>query len=99
MYSNAVICEQKDAYEGEETMSKTVTLRLNDKVHEKFRTLAERDHRTLSNFIETATLRYIERSQFVDEFEMDEILKNEELNKSLKRGHRDMKTKKGRFVE
>ena len=80
-------------------MSKTVTLRLNDKVHKKLRTLAERDHSTLSNFIETATLRYIERSQFVDEFEMDEILKNEELNKSLKRGHRDMKTQKGRFVE
>lgn len=80
-------------------MSKTVTLRLNDKVHKKLRTLAERDHRTLSNFIETATLRHVERSQFVDEFEMVEILENEELNKSLKRAHRDMKTHTGRFVE
>lgn len=80
-------------------MSKTVTLRLKDTLHKKLRTLAERDHRTLSNFIETAVLRHIEQSQFVDEFEMDEILKNEELNKSLKRAHRDMKTHKGRFVE
>lgn len=80
-------------------MSKTVTLRLNDKVHKKLRTLAERDHRTLSNFIETATLRYIERSQFVDDFEMDEILQNEELNKSLKRAQRDVKAQKGQFVE
>ena len=79
-------------------MSKTVTLRLDDRVHKKFRTLAERDHRTLSNFIETATLRYIEQSQFMDEFEMDELLKNDELNKSLKKAHRAMKGQKGRFV-
>ena len=79
-------------------MSKTVTLRLDDRVHKKFRTLAERDHRTLSNFIETATLRYIEQSQFMDEFEMDELLKNDEHNKSLKKAHRDMKGQKGRFV-
>ena len=80
-------------------MPKTVTLRLNDRVHKKLRTLAERDHRTLSNFIETATLRYVEQSQFVDEFEMDVLAQDEELNKSLKRGHRDMKAKKGQFVE
>ena len=80
-------------------MSKTVTLRLDDRIHKKLRTLAERDHRTLSNFIETATLRYIEQSQFMDEFEMDELLKNDELNKSLKKAHRDMKGQRGRFVE
>jgi predicted transcriptional regulator len=80
-------------------MSKTVTLRLHDNVHKKLRTLAERDHRTLSNFIETATLRYVEQSQFVDEFEMDELQHNEELKTSLKRAQRDMKKQKGRFVE
>ncbi len=80
-------------------MSKTVTLRLPDDVHTKLRTLAERDHRTLSNFIETATLRYVEQSQFVDEFEMEELQQNTELNKSLKRGHQEMKTYKGRFIE
>lgn len=82
-----------------EQMSKTITLRLTDQIHKKLRTLAERDHRTLSNFIETATLRYVEHGQFVDEFEMNEVLQNEDLNKSLKRAHRDMKTAKGRFVE
>ncbi len=80
-------------------MSKTVTLRLPDDVHTKLRTLAERDHRTLSNFIETATLRYVEQSQFVDEFEMEELQQNAELNKSLKRGHQEMKAHKGRFIE
>ena len=79
-------------------MSKTVTLRLEDRVHKKFRTLAERDHRTLTNIIETATLPNIEQSHFMDEYEMDELLKNDELNKSLKKAHRDMKGQKGRFV-
>ena len=80
-------------------MSRTVTLRLPDDVHKKLRTLAERDHRTLSNFIETATLRYVEQSQFVDEFEMAELSDNAELQKSLRRGHQDMKGRKGKFVE
>ncbi len=80
-------------------MSRTVTLRLPDDVHKKLRTLAERDHRTLSNFIETATLRYVEQSQFVDEFEMAELSDNVELQKSLRRGHQDMKGRKGQFVE
>jgi predicted transcriptional regulator len=66
-------------------ISKTVTLRLDDRMHKKLRTLAERAHRTFSSFIEPATLPYIEQSQFMDEFEMDELLKNDELAKSLKK--------------
>lgn len=98
LYSKSSKCSQIPDEE-RERMSKTITLRLTDQVHKKLRTLAERDHRTLSNFIETATLRYVEHGQFVDEFEMNEVLQNEELKKSLKRAHRDMKTAKGRFVE
>ena len=79
-------------------MSKIVTLRLDDRLYSRFRELAERDNRPLSNFIETAVLRYIESEQFVDEFEMDEIRQNKGLNASLKRGSRDAKAKRGRFV-
>jgi predicted transcriptional regulator len=79
-------------------MSKTITLRLDDKVYQRLRTLAERDNRPLSNFIETATLRFLESEQFVDEFEMAEIRANTALNASLKRGHRDAAAKRGRFV-
>ena len=57
-------------------MSKTVTLRLNDKIYNLFRNLAEGENRALSNFIETSVLRFIENSQFVDEFEMTEIQNN-----------------------
>jgi predicted transcriptional regulator len=80
-------------------MPKTVTLRLNDKVYDLFRNLAESENRPLSNFIETSVLRFIESSQFVDEFEIAEIRGNEDLNRSLKRGLKDAKARKGRFVE
>ena len=80
-------------------MSKTVTLRLNDKTYKVFRTLADSDNRTLANFIETSVLRYIEAHEFVDDYEMEEIRHNQELNKSLKRALKDVKTQKGRFVE
>jgi len=80
-------------------MSKTVTLRLNENIYELFRTLAESDNRTLSNFIETSTLRYIEEHEYVDDYEMEEIRKNQQLNRSLKRALKDMKSQKGNFVE
>jgi predicted transcriptional regulator len=79
-------------------MSKTVTLRLDDKVYSLLRNLAESENRPLSNFIETSVLRYVESSHLVDEYEMAEILNNQELNSSLKRGVEDAKAKRGRFV-
>ena len=79
-------------------MSKTVTLRLADHIYHRLRILAERDNRPLSNFIETAALRYVEREQWIDEYEMDEVRGNKSLNESLERGLRDAKTRRGRFV-
>jgi len=80
-------------------MSKTVTLRLNDKTYKLFRNLAESENRPLSNFIETSVLRFIESNQFVDEYEMAEIQDNQDLNRSLKRALKDVKAQRGRFVE
>ena len=80
-------------------MSKTVTLRLNDKIYKLFRNLAESENRPLSNFIETSVLRFIENNQFVDEYEMAEILGNQDLNRSMKRALKDIKAQRGRFVE
>lgn len=80
-------------------MSKTVTLRLNENIYNLFRTLAASENRTLSNFIETSVLRFIEQNQFVNEYEMTEIENNKELNASLNRAIQDMKAKKGRFVD
>ena len=80
-------------------MSKTVTLRLNDNIYEMFKKLAEGDNRTLSNFIETSVLRFIENNGYIDEYEMAEIHTNKYLNQSIKRGLQDAKLKKGRFVK
>ncbi|MFV2067810.1 MAG: hypothetical protein ACC645_12620 [Pirellulales bacterium] len=79
-------------------MSKTITLRLDEALYRQFKALAERDNRPLSNFIQTAAIRFVESEQFVDEFEMDEIRENAVFNRSLKRGHQDAKAKRGRFV-
>lgn len=79
-------------------MSTTVTLRLSDNVYHRFKTLAAYERRTLSNFIETSALHYIDEHLFVDEFEMSEILTNKELNKSIKRARKDVQERQGRFV-
>ncbi len=79
-------------------MSRTVTLRLKDSVYQRIRTLAERDNRSLSNFIETATLRYLEQEEYVDEFEMLEIRQNQPLRESIGRGLEDAGEQRGRFV-
>ena len=79
-------------------MSQTVTLRLEDSVYQKFKGLATHDNRPLSNYIQTAALRFIEEHEFVDEFEMAEISNNASLNRSLKNDLRDANVKRGRFV-
>lgn len=80
-------------------MSKTVTLRLNDDVYKLFRQSAESDNRPLSNFIETATMRFIEQSELADEAEMTEIRGNAALRRSIRRGQADAQRKRGRFVD
>jgi predicted transcriptional regulator len=79
-------------------MSKTVTLRLDDELYQKFSGLAKSDNRPISNFIETAVLRFIEEQELADEFEMKDIRENVSLNRSMKRGVQDAKERRGRFV-
>jgi uncharacterized protein (DUF1778 family) len=79
-------------------MSKTITIRLADEKYELFKKFAAMDNRAISNFIETATLRYIEQLEYVDEVEMSEINANEDLQQSLKCGRTDVKENKKRRV-
>ena len=79
-------------------MAKVVTLRLDDEVYNTFKTMAEQENRPLSNFIETAALRYIKEIEFVDEFEMAEINSNATLKNSMSRGVKDFKNRRGRFI-
>lgn len=79
-------------------MSKTVTLRLDEPVYQLFKKVAEGENRPISNFIETAVIRFVQEHESVNEFEMAEIRGNAELNRSLKRGHLDAKNRRGSFV-
>jgi predicted transcriptional regulator len=80
-------------------MSKTVTLRLNDEVYKAFSEAARAENRPLSNLIETAALARIRDQQFADDVELAEILANQDLVKRIKKGSRDARARKGRFVE
>ncbi|MDI6794952.1 MAG: CopG family transcriptional regulator [bacterium] len=79
-------------------MSKTVTVRLEDAVYEKIKNFAQAERRPISNFIENATLNYVEETAFADDLEMIEILSNKELLSMLKQGSKDAKEKRGRIV-
>lgn len=80
-------------------MAKTITLRVEESVYNTIKKHARNDNRPLSNYIETATIKYMEHSDLVDEYEMKSIIEDKNLKLSLRRGSLDAKNRKGRFVE
>ena len=76
-------------------MTRTITIRLPEEHYGRIKAAAEADNRPISNFIQTATLRFIEQSEFCDEAEMAEMLADAKLLKSLKAGSQDVS--KGRY--
>ncbi len=80
-------------------MSKTITLRVDDKHYQLFNQTAEAENRSLANLIETYAARKILEEQFIDNYEMDEILQNKNLVKRLKEGSEEAKKMKGNFVD
>ncbi len=70
---------------------KTVTMRVDDSVYQMIKTAADGQRRNISNFIEYATMQYLTSSQYVDDTEMNEILADQELVKSLKQGVQEAK--------
>ncbi len=80
-------------------MPKTVTLRLSDETYEKFLAAARSEKRSLSNLIEVLALKKLEDDIFLDNIEMEDILKDRTLLDKLKRGTEEAKQRKGRFVE
>jgi predicted transcriptional regulator len=77
-------------------MAKTITLRVDDNVYNTLKRAAEGDRRTISNFIEYATVNYIFNSTTVDDAEMNEILLFE---KDLKKGLSDIKNGRYKIIE
>ena len=70
---------------------KTLTLRVDDDVYEMIKLASDGAKRNISNFIEYATLQYLTSSQYIDNEEMQEIMNNKKLTKSLKQGIKEVK--------
>jgi predicted CopG family antitoxin len=89
----------EDKKNREALMAKTVTLRLSDDVYEKFSSAAKAERRSISNLIEVLALKRMEEDLFVDRIEMEEILADQVLMARLQRGAKEVKQRKGRYVE
>jgi len=79
-------------------MSKTVTLRLDEETYMALLEAAKAEKRPLANLIETAALAKIAEQQFADDAEVAEILADGALVKRIKKGSREARLRKGRFV-
>ena len=80
-------------------MAKTVTVRVDDTTYRRIKSAADSERRTISNFIEYATMAYVESSTFVDAHEMRDITGDKELLKNLKKSMDDIKRGNYRIVK
>ena len=80
-------------------MGKTITIRIDDATYQRIRSAAEAEKRTISNFMEYATVAYLENSSFVSDEEMDQLVHSKELMKSLQQSMQDIKRGNYRIVE
>ena len=80
-------------------MAKTVTVRVDDKTYKSIKSAADSERRTISNFIEYATMAYVESSTFVDDQEMKDIAGDKDLLKDLKKSMDDIKRGNYRIVK
>lgn len=76
-------------------MAKTITMRLEDSVYEIFKKAAAGQKRTISNYIEYATLNFTVNETVVDDVEMNEILAFE---KDIKKGLADIAAGKYKVI-
>jgi predicted transcriptional regulator len=84
---------------GDIHMPKTITIRIDDSVYDIFKKAADGERRTISNFVEVATLAYVTNEIHVSAQEMNEILSDAALVSDLKRGLKDIKNGKYHLVD
>lgn len=77
-------------------MPKTITLRVDDATYNIFKQAAEGQKRTISNYLEYATLNYTVNETFVDDGEMEEILT---FKKDIEKGLSDIKAGRYKIIE
>ena len=76
----------------------TISLNIDDKLYEALKAYAEVENRSISNFVETAAMKYIEEIEFADDLEMEAIESDRELIEGIRQGIDDAKARRGRFV-
>ncbi|HUI72476.1 MAG TPA: CopG family transcriptional regulator [Spirochaetia bacterium] len=79
-------------------MAKTVTIRIDDSTYRRIKSAAEAERRTISNFIEYATMAYVENSSFVDDDEMKGISEDHELLATLGKAMEEIRKGQYRVV-
>ena len=77
-------------------MAKTITVRIDDSTYDIFKLAADGQKRTISNYLEYATLNYTMNEAIVDDIEMNEILKYEE---DIKKGLSDISAGRYRIID
>ncbi|GBF40716.1 ribbon-helix-helix protein, CopG family [Leptospira johnsonii] len=80
------------------SMSKTITLRIEDPIYDIFKKAAEGERRTISNFVENAAIQYLTNEFYASDEEMDEILSDKQLISSLKKGLKEVAQGKYKVV-
>ncbi|QEN05351.1 CopG family transcriptional regulator [Thiospirochaeta perfilievii] len=80
-------------------MAKTVTMRIDDNTYNLIKNAATGERRSISNFIEYATMAYLAEESFISDKEMDEILNDKDLLVNLKNGNEEIESGKYRIIE
>jgi len=80
-------------------MPKTVTVRLDDETYQMIRQAAEGQLRSISNFIEFATVSYLTEEAFTSDEEMEGILGDSTLMAALNAVRMDVAQKRYKIVE
>ena len=79
-------------------MAKTITMRVDDDTYNIIKSAADGERRSISNFIEYATIAFLAEESFVSDNEMEEILKDENLLKNIQQGRKEIEEGKYRIV-
>lgn len=74
---------------------KTITIRVDDDTYQIIKKAADGERRSISNFLEFASLSYLTNEMYVSDQEMNTILEDKNLIKSLTKGRDEIK--KGKF--
>ena len=80
-------------------MSKTITLRVDDNTYSIIKNAASGQRRTISNFLEYATMNYLSGESYITDKEMEEIENDQDLVASLKKSISDVNLGKYKIVQ